>query len=89
MFILPVFLFASGFSRSPVFPGNKKTPGTETGQTRFCPRRDHGSVQPDQSCFCALTLTPGPMVDAVTQVRMYWPLAVAGLALMMAPMRAV
>ena len=37
------------------------------------------------SCFCALIFTPGPMVEAVTQDRMYWPLAAAGLALMMAP----
>ena len=44
--------------------------------------------RPDQICFWALILTPGPMVEAVTQERMYWPLAAAGLALMMAPMRA-
>ena len=40
------------------------------------------------SCFWALILTPGPMVEAVTQERIYWPLAVAGLALMMAVIRA-
>ena len=44
--------------------------------------------KPDYSCFWALILTPGPMVEAVTQERMYWPFAAAGLALMMAPMSA-
>ena len=44
---------------------------------------------PDQSCFAAFIFTPGPMVLAATQERIYWPLAAAGLALMMAPMRAV
>ena len=39
-------------------------------------------------CLLALILTPGPMVEAVTQLRIYWPLAAAGLALMIAPMRA-
>ena len=42
----------------------------------------------DQTCFWALIFTPGPMVEAVTQERMYWPFAAAGLALMMAPMSA-
>ena len=42
----------------------------------------------DYSCFWALIFTPGPMVEAVTQERMYWPFAAAGLALMMAPSRA-
>ena len=41
-----------------------------------------------QSCFWALILTPGPMVEAVTQDLMYWPFAAAGFALMIAPMRA-
>ena len=40
------------------------------------------------SAFCALTLMPGPMVVAVTQLRMYWPLAAAGFAFTMAPIRA-
>ena len=40
------------------------------------------------SCFWALIFTPGPIVDAVTQVRMYWPFAAAGFALMMAPISA-
>ena len=40
------------------------------------------------SCFWALIFTPGPMVEAVTQERMYWPFAAAGFALMMAVMRA-
>ena len=35
------------------------------------------------SCFWALIFTPGPMVEAVTQERMYWPFAEAGFALMM------
>ena len=42
----------------------------------------------DYSCFWALILTPGPIVEAVTQLRMYWPFAAAGLALMMAPISA-
>ena len=46
------------------------------------------NVCTDQTCFWALIFTPGPMVEAVTQERMYWPFAAAGLALMMAPMRA-
>jgi len=41
------------------------------------------------SCLAAFIFTPGPMVLAATQERIYWPLAAAGLALMMAPMRAV
>ena len=32
---------------------------------------------------------PGPMVVAVTQLRIYWPFAVAGFARKMAVMRAV
>ena len=36
-----------------------------------------------------LTFTPGPMVEATTQLLIYWPLAAAGLALMIAPIRAV
>ncbi len=35
----------------------------------------------------AFTLTPGPIVEAVTQLLMYWPFAAAGLALMMASIR--
>lgn len=42
----------------------------------------------DQICLFALILTPGPIVDAVTQVRMYWPFAAVGLALMMAAISA-
>ena len=34
-------------------------------------------------------LTPGPMVEAATQLRIYWPLAVAGFAFTMAPIRAL
>ncbi len=40
------------------------------------------------SCLLAFIFTPGPMVAAATQERIYWPLAAAGLALMIAPMRA-
>ena len=40
------------------------------------------------SCLLAFIFTPGPMVEAATQDLIYWPLAAAGLALMMAPMRA-
>ena len=32
------------------------------------------------ACFNALILTPGPMVEAVTQLLMYWPFAAAGFA---------
>ena len=39
--------------------------------------------------FAVFIFTPGPMVDAATQLRIYWPLAVAGLALTMAPIRAL
>ena len=42
-----------------------------------------------QMSFAVLILTPGPMVEAATQLRTYWPLAAAGLALMMAPIRAL
>ena len=38
-------------------------------------------------CLLALIFTPGPIVLAVTQLLMYWPLAAAGLARMMALMR--
>ena len=51
-------------------------------------RRVVFSDKPDYSCFWALILTPGPIVEAVTQERIYWPLAVAGLALMIAVIRA-
>ena len=40
------------------------------------------------SCLLAFIFTPGPMVEAATQDLIYWPLAAAGLALMMAPSRA-
>ena len=36
------------------------------------------NVCTDQTCFWALIFTPGPMVEAVTQERMYWPFAAAG-----------
>ena len=39
--------------------------------------------------LAVLILTPGPMVEAATQLRIYWPLVAAGLALTMAPMRAL
>ena len=62
---------------------------------RACPRKNAPSFDGAffsqinyQSCFWALILTPGPMVEAVTQERIYWPLAAAGLALMMAVSRA-
>ena len=49
-----------------------------------------GIAVPSQnySCLLAFIFTPGPMVEAATQDLIYWPLAAAGLALMMAPMRA-
>ena len=40
-----------------------------------------------QACLLALIFTPGPIVEAVTQLLMYWPLAAAGFARTMAPMR--
>ena len=43
---------------------------------------------PNYTSLAPLTLTPGPMVAATVQLLIYWPLAAAGLALMMAPMRA-
>ncbi len=36
-----------------------------------------------------LTFTPGPMVDATTQERTYWPFAAAGLARRTAPTNAL
>ena len=39
--------------------------------------------------LAALIFTPGPMVLAATQLRIYWPLAAAGFALMTALMRAL
>ena len=45
------------------------------------------AAQPYAICLAALIFTPGPMVLAVTQERIYWPLAAAGFALMTAPMR--
>ena len=42
-----------------------------------------------QDSLAVLIFTPGPMVEATTQLRIYWPLAAAGLALTMAPMRAL
>ena len=46
-------------------------------------------IKNNYSCLAAFIFTPGPMAEAATQERIYWPLAAAGLALMMAPMRAV
>ena len=51
-----------------------------------------GSLLPSESpqiSFAVFIFTPGPMVEAATQLRIYWPLAAAGLALTMAPMRAL
>ena len=42
-----------------------------------------------QTNLLVFILTPGPMVAAATQDLIYWPLAAAGLALTMAPMRAL
>ncbi len=42
-----------------------------------------------QISFAVFIFTPGPMVEAATQLRIYWPLAAAGLALTIAPMRAL
>ena len=36
-----------------------------------------------QISFAVLIFTPGPMVEAATQERIYWPLAVAGSAFTM------
>ena len=40
--------------------------------------------QTAQTAFWELIFTPGPMVEAVTQLLTYWPFADAGFALMMA-----
>ena len=71
----------SGRKEKFVFCSTEKAPVPKNGS--FCIR-----IQINYSCFCALIFTPGPMVEAVTQERMYWPFAAAGLALMMAPSRA-
>ena len=55
--------------------------------------RLRGSLLPlkssHQTNFAVFIFTPGPMVEAATQLRIYWPLAAAGLALTMAPIRAL
>ncbi len=35
-------------------------------------------------CFSAFIFIPGPIVDDVTQLLIYWPFAAAGFALMTA-----
>ena len=42
-----------------------------------------------QIIFAVFIFTPGPMVEATTQLLIYWPLAAAGLAFTMAPIRAL
>lgn len=42
-----------------------------------------------QIIFAVFIFTPGPMVVAATQLLIYWPLAEAGLALTIAPIRAL
>ena len=64
-----------------VFPLRKSAPDFHPG--RFCIFASNIYA----ICLAALILTPGPMVLAVTQERIYWPLAAAGLALMMAAIR--
>ena len=51
-----------------------------------------GSLLPfesPQTSLAVFIFTPGPMVDAATQERIYWPLAEAGFAFTMAPIRAL
>ena len=56
----------------------------------FCRKPGGAKRSPkNQISFAVLIFTPGPMVEATTQERIYWPLAVAGLALTIAPMRAL
>lgn len=51
------------------------------------PEREIRSGNFIHQSFAVLTLTPGPMVEATTQERIYWPFAAAGFALMTAPSR--
>ena len=61
-----------------------------SAHTGAAPRIQGVSDTPwNYTSFAALIFTPGPMVEAVTQLFIYWPFAAAGLALMMAPMRAL
>ena len=61
--------------------GGKYAGGVRIGGYTADPHKNY-------SCLLAFIFTPGPMVEAATQDLIYWPLAAAGLALMMAPMRA-
>lgn len=42
------------------------------------------SAAASDTAACGETMTPGPIVDESTTVRIYWPLAVDGLAFMIA-----
>jgi len=42
------------------------------------------SAAASDTAACGETITPGPIVEESTTVRMYWPLAVDGLAFMIA-----
>ena len=56
----------------------------------FLPKTGRSKAFPEnQISFAVLIFTPGPMVEAATQLRIYWPLAAAGLAFKMAPIRAL
>ena len=58
------------------------------GYPLYGKRRDvRPSFQASQTSFAVFIRTPGPMVAAATQLRIYWPLAAAGLAFTMAPIR--
>ena len=54
---------------------------------QFAPGLFASLVLANQARRAVLTFTPGPIVEAVTQLRIYWPLAAAGFALIIAPMR--
>ena len=77
-----------GGLRSLGMTGLRAAPTTSKPLPRDCGRGFLSPFCASYSCFWALILTPGPMVEAVTQERIYWPLAAAGLALLMALMRA-
>ena len=68
-------------ARTGVIDGYAKKQARKTGLVLVC--------FTSYRAFWALILMPGPMVDAVTQERIYWPLAAAGLARRRAVMRAL
>ena len=68
----------------PIFHSGKKRITASPLQKR---RDISPPFQVFQTSFAVFIRTPGPMVAAATQLRIYWPLAAAGLAFTMAPIR--